>query len=109
MAAGFAVALLSWPVALMLAILFFAIYVPVIVSEERFLRATFSEFDAYCSRVPRLIPRLLPVRTKLNSGRFSLSLYLKHREYNAAIGVTLLYLSLFLLRPVLIALVPGLR
>ena len=41
LAAGFALALLSWPVALVLAIGFIAIYVPVIASEERFLRATF--------------------------------------------------------------------
>ena len=57
-AAGFAVALLSWPVALVLAVGFAVIYVPVIASEERFLRATFPGFDAYCRRVPRLIPRL---------------------------------------------------
>ena len=43
---GFALALLSWPVALVLALGFLAIYVPVIASEERFLRATFPEFDA---------------------------------------------------------------
>ena len=40
-AAGFAVALLSWPVALLLAFGFAVIYVPVIASEERFLRSTF--------------------------------------------------------------------
>ena len=40
-AAGFALALLSWPVALVLALGFAAIYVPVIASEERFLRSTF--------------------------------------------------------------------
>ena len=40
-AAGFAVALLSWPVALVLAFGFAVIYIPVIASEERFLRATF--------------------------------------------------------------------
>jgi protein-S-isoprenylcysteine O-methyltransferase Ste14 len=39
-AAGFAVALLSWPVALVLLVGFAVIYVPVIASEERFLRAT---------------------------------------------------------------------
>ena len=44
MAAGFAVALLSWPVALVLAIGFAVIYIPVIASEERFLRATFPDF-----------------------------------------------------------------
>ena len=59
-AAGFALALLSWPVALVLASGFAVIYVPVIASEERFLRATFPAFDAYCRRVPRLIPRLIP-------------------------------------------------
>src|SRR5579872_5280328 len=59
-AAGFAVALMSWPVGAMLAAMFLIIYVPVIASEERFLRATFPDFDAYCGRVPRLIPRLTP-------------------------------------------------
>src|ERR1700689_3428336 len=62
MAAGFAVALLSWPVALVLAVGFGLIYIPVIASEERFLRATFPGFDAYCRQVPRLIPRLTPAR-----------------------------------------------
>ena len=61
-AAGFAVALLSWSVAVVLAVGFAVIYIPVIASEERFLRATFPAFDAYCTRVPRLIPRLTPAR-----------------------------------------------
>ena len=64
MAAGFAVALLSWPVAVVLAAGFAVIYVPVIASEERFLRATFPGFDAYCRRVPRLIPRLTPAKPR---------------------------------------------
>jgi len=112
MAAGFALALLSWPVALVLAIGFAVIYIPVIASEERFLRVTFTEFEEYCRRVPRLIPRLMvgPRRKgKSADGGFSLSLYLRHREYNAAIGAALLYLSLLFLRPALAALVPGMR
>ena len=127
-AAGFAVALLSWTVAAMLVAMFLIIYVPVIASEERFLRATFADFDAYCRRVPRLIPRLSPQRpprpegtrhppvagnpelspaaqpgeqTEVLSGKFSFDLYLRHREYNAAIGAALLYLSLLFLRPAL--------
>jgi protein-S-isoprenylcysteine O-methyltransferase Ste14 len=105
-AAGFAVALLSWPVAGMLAAMFLIVYVPVIASEERFLRATFPDFAAYCQRVPRLIPRLRPAteatgKTEVSSGKFSLDLYLRHREYNASIGAALLYLSLFFLKPVL--------
>ena len=111
-AAGFAVALLSWPVALVLAVGFGVIYVPVIASEERFLRATFPGFEAYCRRVPRLIPRLTPVPQtgdQGGSGAFSLGLYLKHREYNAGIGAVLLYLSLLFLRPAFSALVHWLR
>jgi len=111
--AGFAVALLSRPVALVLAVGFTVIYVPVIASEERFLRATFPGFDAYCRHVPRLIPRLTPAQTSSNQslpsgknspaevsqGSFSVKLYLQHREYNAAMGAALLYLSLLFLRP----------
>jgi len=107
-AAGFALAILSWPVALVLALGFAAIYVPVIASEERFLRAAFPAFDNYCEQVPRLIPRLTPARDpggQSEAGRFSLSLYLHHREYNAGIGVLLLYLSLLLLRPLVAAVV----
>src|SRR5271157_4704464 len=92
-AAGFALALLSWPVAVVLALGFVAIYVPVIASEERFLRAAFPAFDDYCQHVPRLIPRLTPARhpgtesgPDAGTGSFSLSLYLQHREYNAEIG-----------------------
>ena len=106
MAAGFVVALLSWPVALVLALGFAAIYVPVIASEERFLHAAFPGFDDYCQQVPRLLPRLPPARNpkgKSAPGAFSFSLYVQHREYNAAIGAFLLYLSLLLLRPLLAA------
>jgi protein-S-isoprenylcysteine O-methyltransferase Ste14 len=108
-AAGFAAALLSWIVGLALSIMFVAIYVPVIVSEERFLRATFPGFDAYCRQVPRLIPHLrratgLPGTEK---GGFSLALYLKHREYNALLGVILLYLSLAFLRPAMTFILHG--
>lgn len=112
-AAGFAVALLSWPVALVLAIGFAVIYIPVIASEERFLRATFPEFDAYCRTVPRLVPRLMPASSSGHEStvgaQFSLRLYLKHREYNASIGAALLYLSLLFLRPIIAALAHGLR
>ena len=120
-AAGFAVALLSWTVAIALAVMFLLIYVPVIASEERFLRATFPEFEAYRQRVPRLIPRLsaalVPVQsaldggdqTEVTQGNFSFALYLRHREYNSAIGATLLYLSLLFLRPALALLGHGLR
>jgi Phospholipid methyltransferase len=107
---GFALALLSWPVAAVLAAGFLIIYVPVIASEERFLRATFPDFEAYCRRVPRLLPRLAPARTEnSSSGSFSFQLYLRHREYNAAIGAALLYLGLLVVRPLLSGLLQGVR
>jgi protein-S-isoprenylcysteine O-methyltransferase Ste14 len=109
MAAGFALALLSWEVALVLAVGFLVIYVPVIASEERFLRGAFPEFEEYCRRVPRLVPRLAPAQGPAGSasGHFSPALYLKHREYNALLGVILLYLSLALLRPAIHVILHG--
>ena len=99
-ASGFAVALLSLPFAIALAVFFLLIYVPVIASEEAFLRDTFLEFEWYCARVPRLIPRITPARApdgpRGQSGSFSFALYRKHREYNSAIGAIFLYLSLLL-------------
>ena len=108
-AAGFAVALLSWPIAVVLAMGFLVIYVPVIASEERFLRATFPGFKEYSRRVPRLLPRITPVHYSNRDpyGRFSLALYLKHREYNALLGVILLYVSLAFLRPVVTFILHG--
>lgn len=109
-AAGFALALTSWIVAAVLAAGFALIYIPVIASEERFLRTNFSGFEEYCRRVPRLLPRLTPAAPANPSsagqaaGGFSLALYLRHREYNALLGAALLYLSLLFLRPVVVAL-----
>lgn len=90
--AGFAVAALSWWIVVGLAVLFLAIYIPVIRSEEAFLRSQFPNFDDYCRRVPRFVG--LVHRTEVTGGNqeghepgaFSRELYLKHREYNAALG-----------------------
>ena len=97
-AAGFSLAIVSWAFALTLILGFIAIYVPVIASEEKFLRATFPDFDAYCRRVPRILPRITPAPAPSAEitppGQFSFALYRKHREYNSAIGAALLYGSL---------------
>jgi protein-S-isoprenylcysteine O-methyltransferase Ste14 len=91
-AAGFAIAALSPWVVLILAAMFALIYVPVIRSEEAFLRATFADFDEYCRRVPRLVPRL--TRAYEGAGGFSRDLYLQHREYNALIGTACMLAAL---------------
>ena len=91
-AAGFILASRSWIVALLAAAMFLFIYLPVIRSEERFLRAKFPEYDGYASNVPRLFPRLRPVKS--SSGSFSPHLYWQHREYNAWIGTGLMIAAL---------------
>jgi protein-S-isoprenylcysteine O-methyltransferase Ste14 len=85
LACGFLVAARSWWIILIAAALLFAIYLPVIRSEEEFLRQRFPEFDDYSRHVPRLIPRATAYQSSSTS--FSWHLYLKHREYNAAIGM----------------------
>jgi protein-S-isoprenylcysteine O-methyltransferase Ste14 len=98
-AAGFAVAAGRWWLALLLIVMFLAIYVPTILSEEEFLRGTFPQFEEYAQRVPRLLPRLTPARftdTERGMGRFSPERYRHHREYNASIGAAALYVALML-------------
>lgn len=83
-AAGFAVAARSGWVVLAVLVLFVAIYVPVIRSEEAFLCERFPGFTAYARQVPRLLPRLRPQAG--GEGSFSRQRYLRHREYNALLG-----------------------
>jgi protein-S-isoprenylcysteine O-methyltransferase Ste14 len=82
-ALGFAVAARSLWVAAVLVLMLLAIYLPVILSEEDFLRQRFHEFEEYARTVPRLFPRL---RAGHQDVAFSWDLYRKHREYNAALG-----------------------
>lgn len=92
-AAGFAIAAKSLWIDAILVVMFVAIYIPVIRGEETFLRATFPEqFDEYCRRVPRLIPRF--TRGYPGYGSFSVELYRKHREYNAAVGTAAMLAAL---------------
>jgi protein-S-isoprenylcysteine O-methyltransferase Ste14 len=83
---GFAIAARSWWVGVALIAMFFAIYLPVIRDEEAFLRQKFPEFEEYARRVPRMLPRLTASSTESEASRFSLDLYLKHREWNALLG-----------------------
>ena len=89
MGLGFAVAARSWWVGIVLVVMFVAIYLPVIRGEEAFLRQKFPEFEEYARRVPRMLPSLAPHSDGADeaAGGFSWDLYLKHREYNALLGV----------------------
>jgi len=92
LAVGFAIAARSLWIGVGLLIFFVVIYVPVIRSEEAFLRSRFPEFDDYARSVPGMFPRLTPYRQ--DQAAFSWELYKKHREYNAVLGAAILVLAL---------------
>ena len=92
MAIGFAVAARSGWVVVVIVVMFFAIYLPVIRSEEEVLRRSFPEFDAYAERVPRLLPRRQPFAP--GEGGFSTRLYWQHREHNAILGTVAVIVAL---------------
>ena len=85
---GFAVAARGWWVGVALAVMYFAIYFPVILDEEKFLRQKFPEFEEYARRVPRMFPGLMArYGAEVGPGtEFSWDLYLKHSEYKTLLG-----------------------
>jgi protein-S-isoprenylcysteine O-methyltransferase Ste14 len=101
---GFAIAAGRLWLGLLLVVMFLAIYVPTILSEETFLRGAFNSFEEYARRVPRLLPRLTAAHfadadmadATTGGGRFSAERYLHHREYNALMGAVAIYAALTL-------------
>ena len=88
-AAGFATAAGVWWLALIVGILYLAIYYPVMRVEEDDLRSRFgTDFDEFARNVPLFFPRPTPWK-KMDAG-FDFQLYLKHKEYQAAIGTLLI-------------------
>lgn len=94
---GFAMAARSWWIGAMVVLMFCVIYVPVIRSEEEFLRDKFPQFDEYARQVPRMVPRLRPAPLAEAGGGFSMQLYRQHREWNALLG-SLLLLGVLILK-----------
>ncbi len=92
MAVGFAIAARSLWVLIVMLVMFFAIYLPVIRAEEAFLRRAFQNYDEYARNVPRLLPRLTAFGS--GAGAFSRPLYWQHREYNAVLGTAALLAAL---------------
>jgi protein-S-isoprenylcysteine O-methyltransferase Ste14 len=92
MAIGFALAARSIWVLIVIVLMFFVIYLPVIRSEEVFLRSTFPAFEEYARSVPRLLPRARAFSRA--PGAFSRQLYWQHREYNASLGSAALIAAL---------------
>jgi protein-S-isoprenylcysteine O-methyltransferase Ste14 len=88
--AGFIAASRSWLVAVVLGGYFAVIYPAVMRREEVELGAAYGEaFEQYTRRVPRFWPRLR-ARSSNGGAGFSWRLYLRNREYRAAIGAAAL-------------------
>jgi protein-S-isoprenylcysteine O-methyltransferase Ste14 len=93
---GFTIAAGRWVLAALFGALFLGIYLPVMRVEANDLAKTFrDEYIRYASSVPLFLPRLTPHRsTPLENVSFDRKLYLKYREYRAAVGLALGWLAL---------------
>jgi protein-S-isoprenylcysteine O-methyltransferase Ste14 len=96
LAAGFSVASHSWISTSLLAAYLIVFYPVVIRREQTELKTLYGDaFDEYASRVPAFWPRLFPAKS---SGEyFSWALYRQNREYEAAIGLLVAVVILWLL------------
>lgn len=86
---GFTVASGRWLLAALFALLFLGIYFPVMRVEASTLGELFGEkYESYRRRVPLFFPILTPYRPG-ESGvvKFDGNLYLRYREYRAALGM----------------------
>ena len=100
---GFTVAASSSPLLLavlggLFASLFLGIYWPVMRVESATLAEMFGEeYKRYAAAVPLLFPRPTPYRAgESSSVRFDPSLYLRYREYRAALGLVVAWCVLWL-------------
>ncbi|HXA86353.1 MAG TPA: isoprenylcysteine carboxylmethyltransferase family protein [Candidatus Dormibacteraeota bacterium] len=99
-AVGFLIAARNVWIGVAVLAMFAFIYLPVITAEEKYLRSAFPAYDRYASEVPRFLPRLTPYQAGAaaddGTSQFSSALYLRHREYNAALGSILMLGALVL-------------
>jgi protein-S-isoprenylcysteine O-methyltransferase Ste14 len=82
-ALGLALAARRWELAVLFAAVFLGIYLPVIANEESHLRRLFPDYADYCRRVPALVPRWNPARSR---APFRWALYRQNEEYQALLG-----------------------
>lgn len=98
---GFTIAAAQPLLAVLFIALFLGIYLPVMRVEGADLAKLFGDdYKAYARDVPLFFPSLLPHRDERAARvKFDASLYMRYREYRAALGV-LVALGLLALRPV---------
>jgi protein-S-isoprenylcysteine O-methyltransferase Ste14 len=96
LAAGFSVASHSWISTLLLAAYLAIFYTAVIRREQTELQATYGDaFAKYAAQVPAFWPRLSPAMA--STEKFSWPLYLRNREYEAAVGLAVAMAILWML------------
>jgi protein-S-isoprenylcysteine O-methyltransferase Ste14 len=83
-ALGLVLASQSVPLGAVFAAVFLLIYLPVIQLEQQHLNNLFPDYARYMAEVPALTPRWPPIPSNRS---FDFALYLKNREYRAAIGL----------------------
>ncbi|HKO42067.1 MAG TPA: isoprenylcysteine carboxylmethyltransferase family protein [Pyrinomonadaceae bacterium] len=87
---GFTIASGFWPLGILFALLFLGIYFPVMRVESATLAELFGkEFEDYARQVPLFFPRITPYRNGDSANRFDSSLYMRYREYRAALGLVI--------------------
>lgn len=86
---GFTIASGRWLLAVLFGALFLGIYLPVMRVEASTMGQLFgSDFEVYRRSVPLFFPRLTPYRSgDAAAVKFDSSLYLRYREYRAALGL----------------------
>jgi protein-S-isoprenylcysteine O-methyltransferase Ste14 len=86
---GFTIASGRWLLALLFASLFLGIYLPVMRVEASTLSELFgASYEDYRSSVPLFFPRLTRFEGReLCAAKFDAGLYMRYREYRAAVGL----------------------
>jgi protein-S-isoprenylcysteine O-methyltransferase Ste14 len=85
---GFTIGAGRWWLGILFAFLFLGIYLPVMRVESATLAQLFGQsFQAYAKEVPLFFPRLTPYRSGQTRIGFDRGLYLRYREYRAALGL----------------------
>ncbi len=85
---GFTIGSGWWPLGVLFAVLFLGIYLPVMRVESETLAQLFGEsYQRYTRGVPLFLPRVTPYRSGEAETEFDRSLYMRYREYRAALGL----------------------
>ena len=85
---GFTIGAGRWLLAALFGVLFLGIYLPVMRVESATMGQYFGEeFRDYSRAVPIFFPRLSAYRTTDKKTKFDPTLYLRYREYQAALGL----------------------